>query len=183
MPRMIPILACLVVAGCGPFQDAVKVPFMKPIEGRWSFDRKASLDANGIADTDNLAPLYEHEDLEFRGNMAVGDGRISSEYRFFALHQHGDLICGKAWHHEDRFDPGDMSKCHVRLQVKSGKLVLQVYSNDDGFITDDPDFKALEQAGSFDPFVTAPADQCDSPAIEGDAAAEWGTYVFVREGS
>ena len=48
--------------------------------------------------------------MVIKGNRAELSGFPAGEYHFFALHTHGQQVCGKAWHHEDRYDPGDMSK-------------------------------------------------------------------------
>ena len=64
-----------------------------------------------------------HNDMKISGNCAaVRSGVPSAEYRLFATHEHGGKVCGKAWHHEDRFDPGDMSKCYVRLSIIDNRM-------------------------------------------------------------
>ncbi|MBM80217.1 MAG: hypothetical protein CMJ78_06440 [Planctomycetaceae bacterium] len=84
--------------------------------GRWKFDLDRTLDAwkaNGVPDATLTAIRKTHEktariggmhcDLDFFENVARGP--VLAEYLFFSMHQHGEKVCGKAWHHEDRLDP------------------------------------------------------------------------------
>lgn len=109
------ILASFAVAGCGsdsasgPFGAPSASPLMTPLTGTWTFDFDKTLDAQkaaGVSDeqiaqlrklfADNPALGKMHPDLTFDGNVAIGAGLLSSEYRFFAMHKHGSKICGKA---------------------------------------------------------------------------------------
>src|SRR5262245_60913264 len=113
--------------GAGPFAGTVESPLLSSLNGKWKFDFDQTVHARKAAGTteeeiEDLARQYGeksplrqlHPDITIQGNEAVGMGIPTSEYRFFGLHEHDGKICGKAWHHEDRFDPGDMSKCYVR---------------------------------------------------------------------
>jgi hypothetical protein len=94
-----------------------------------------------------------------------------------ALHKHGAVVCGKAWHHEDRHDPGDMSKVWLRLARVGDELHLHVKHVDTPLVDDnlnavDPDFgKAMS--------MEVDAKHCETSAdrIESDS---WTTYVFTR---
>lgn len=122
--------ACLFTLGCGetviqgPFGAPNRSVLLEPFAGGWTCDLEQTLQAQreaGVTDevieqqrrllASNPAFSKIHPDLKINGDQAVGDDH--SEYRFFRMHQHGDYVCGNAWHHEDRFDPGDMSKCYV----------------------------------------------------------------------
>lgn len=144
-------LASFAVVGSGSnsasglFGASSSSPLTTPITGTWMFEYDKTLDAQkaaGVSDeqiaqirklfADNRAFGNMHPDITFDGNVAVGAGLPSSEYRFFGMHKHDSMICGKAWHHEDRHDPGDMSKCYVRLEVIGGELRMEV-NMQDGF--------------------------------------------------
>jgi hypothetical protein len=112
-----------------------------------------------------------HPDLTVQGHVAISDGFVSSEYRLFGIHQHDQYLCGKAWHHEDRFDYGDMSKCYVKLAIEGDEFHLQVMMQDGWPENDDPDLR--EET----PILAAPDSACDADA---PAPSDWTTYVFVR---
>jgi hypothetical protein len=153
--------------------------------GQWAFEFEKTLAAQKAAGAtkeqiarvrklyaENPALGKMHPDLTVNGDVAVGAGTPSFEYRFFAMHNHDSKVCGKAWHHEDRFDPGDMSKCYVRLSIVGGELHLEVNM---------PVLYALPAVS--DPDLTL------TPAVEGDLskcdaskqkAGDWVTYVFSR---
>jgi hypothetical protein len=115
-----------------------------------------------------------HQNLTFDGHVATGDGLVSCEYRLFAVHEHDRYVCAKAWHHEDRFDPGDMSKCYVRLAVVGEELHLQVKMQEGWPADDDPDLRGTP------PVVAGPRFRCDADAPTGKHWTEWAAYVFVR---
>lgn len=79
-----------------------------------------------------------HPDIRIDGHIVLCDGVPEAEYRLFGLHQHDTVVCGKAWHHEDRHDHGDMSKCHVRLTRLDDALHLAVRMHDGLPELDDP---------------------------------------------
>jgi hypothetical protein len=154
------ILAALAI-GCetknnvGPFGPAENSPLLAPFAGKWTFDFEKTLaiqKAAGMtdeqieqarqifADSPDLGKM--HPDLKIHGNVAVGAGTPTMEYRFFSMHDHSGKVCGKAWHHEDRDDPGDMSKCYVRLSIVNGELHMDVNMLDD-LDLDDPDLQSL----------------------------------------
>jgi hypothetical protein len=101
----------------------------------------------------------------------VGSGLVQSEYDFFAMHRHGSTLCGKAWHHEDRFDPGDMSKCHVRLAIVDGALHLDVAMAEGLPDPQDPDLRG-------DPPVTGDPSACEAGKLPSKG---WTTSVFTRK--
>jgi hypothetical protein len=113
-----------------------------------------------------------HQDLKIEGHVATGWGLPSAEYRFFGLHEHDGVVCGKAWHHEDRWDYGDMSKCHVRLQVVRGELWLDVRMQEDLDI-EDPELTDST-------ILLDSAADCDAPDGAESHRNDWTTYVFVR---
>ncbi|MBL8850295.1 MAG: hypothetical protein JNG89_11450, partial [Planctomycetaceae bacterium] len=119
----------------GPFGPAKSTPLLAPFVGSWTRDFEKTLAASAAAGATpeeiaqtrayyakvpQLAELGAR--LTIAGDLVLGDPFAHSEYRLFALHTHGTHVCGKAWHHEDRFDPGDLSKCYVRLQLVEGDL-------------------------------------------------------------
>jgi hypothetical protein len=99
----------------------------------------------------------------------------SAEYRFFSLHERGGKVCGKAWHHEDRHDPGDMSKCHVRLSMQGEFLHMEVRMQEDLPDLDDPDLQSPPTEGGS-------AADCDTDDPAGADGGEWTTYAFARKG-
>lgn len=170
----------------GPFGPPRSSARMTPFAGKWSFELDKTLDsqkAAGATDeqiaqtrklyAENPAIGKLHPDLTFDGNVAVGTGLPSSEYRFFAMHKHGTKICGKAWHHEDRFDPGDMSKCHVRLEIVDGQLYMEVNMQEDLPDLDDPDLRS-------EPPVEGDLAKCDVETQAGKKPGDWMAYVFSR---
>ena len=186
------ILASLLLAGCdtnsgsGPLGPPRKSALMAPFAGKWEFNFEKTLAAQKAAGaTDDqitqIRQLYEanpvlgkmHPDLTFDGNVAVGSGLLSSEYDFFSMHQHGSKLCGKAWHHEDRHDPGDMSKCYVRLELVDGDLRMEVNMLEDAPDLNDPDLLS-------DPPVEGDAAKCEVATKASKKPGDWGTYVFSR---
>jgi len=198
------ILLSGVLTGCGgggavssgPFGAPDHIPLLKPFAGEWAFDFEKTLaqrKAEGVPE-EQLAPIRKyrldnpnsgnlHADLSIEGNVAVSPGlalapgvTLTAEYRMFALHQHGSKVCGKAWHHEDRNDPGDMSKCYVRLQIKDELLYLEVKSQDGNPDLNDPDLGL----SSLPP--ESPLEKCDAESPAGiDWSEEWELYVFKRK--
>ena len=183
------VLLGVVVVGCapsasdGPFGPADYSPLLTPFAGEWVFDFEKTLavhKAVGVTDeeiaqtrkfyADNPMLGKMHSDLAIEGNVAVGKGIPSCEYRFFGMHEHDSKVCGKAWHHEDRFDPGDMSKCYVRLSIADGNLHLEVNMLDGWPDLNDPDFLSI-------PAVEGDVSECDADKQNPD---EWATYVFTR---
>ncbi|MFO1007934.1 MAG: hypothetical protein U0929_18395 [Planctomycetaceae bacterium] len=111
--------------------------------------------------------------LTFNGNVAVSGGLLNSEYRFFGMHKHGDKACGKAWHHEDRFDPGDMSKCYVIMEIIDGQLHMKVHMVDGLPDENDPDLTA-------EPAVETDAADCEIDAKVGRNPGDWEISVYSR---
>lgn len=161
---------------------------LAPFAGKWECDEQRSVaaaKAAGLTEQDLagyqvVKKLYGgkiHPDLEIAGNTIRYQGFAASEYWLFGLHQHDDYVCGKAWHHEDRFDPGDMSKCYVRVKLQDGLLFLDIKRKDGLPDDDDPDLVA-------DPAVeSGSAKQCDAgKPHDSDWDANWETLVFKRKG-
>lgn len=185
-------LVSIAMAGCGsdtasgPFGAPSASPLMTPCAGTWTFDLDKTLDAQkaaGVTDeriaqlrklfADNQSLGKMHPDLTFDGNVAVGAGLLSSEYRFFGMHTHGSKICGKAWHHEDRHDPGDMSKCYVRLEIIEGALRMEVNMQDGLPDLNDSDLQS-------DLAVEGDLAKCEVDSKAGSKPGGWATYVFTR---
>jgi hypothetical protein len=113
-----------------------------------------------------------HADLSITGDTFIGSGFLSQEYRLFAIHQHGPIVCAKAWFHEDRHDPGDMSKCWVRLERVGDDFHFHVKMQDDTADTEkDPDLTSMP--------TLVDAKSCEV-AGEKPESKEWTTFVFVR---
>lgn len=177
------VVGCTTNTSNGPFGAAADSPLLSPFAGQWVFDfdkTLASQKAAGATDEQiaQVRKLYGggsplgkmHPDLAIQGDVAVGAGKPSCEYRFFAMHRHDAKICGKAWHHEDRFDPGDMSKCYVRLSLVGGELHLEVNMLEALPDLQDPDLRSS-------PAVEGDASKCEASAQK---ATGWVTYVFTR---
>ena len=176
-------IGCTRDASEGPFGPAADSPLLSQFAGQWVFEfdkTLAALKAAGPTDQQiaQLRKLYAenpmlgkmHPDLTIKGNVAVGAGTPSSEYRLFAMHKHDTKVCGKAWHHEDRFDPGDMSKCYVRLSIVGGDLHFDVNMLDELPDVNDPDLLSS-------PAVEGDLQRCDANKQK---AGDWATYVFSR---
>jgi hypothetical protein len=118
-----------------------------------------------------------HPDLTFQGHVAICDGFPSGEYRLFGIHKHEEGVCGKAWHHEDRFDLGDMSKCYLRLAMEGEELRFCMRMQDGWPSDDDPDLR--EEL----PILAGSDTACDADKPAGSDWGPWSTYVFVRSSS
>ena len=188
LPPALP-MACFVclaffAVGCDTEKPATDVAHT-PFAGQWDFDADSTFalmeeridnpDAIRISRQfhENVMPL--HQNLSIAGTTLTGDGFPPSEYQLFALHKHGDVLCGKAWHHEDRHDPGDMSKCLVQLEIVDSKLKLTVYQFDGLPDLDDPELYSSP--------ASSDADGCQtSESIESEPN-EWAIYFFDKRGS
>jgi hypothetical protein len=196
--RSILPFVCIVVLGCGkncengpdagPFGPVKQSALLAPFVGEWTLDFEKTMVAlkeagasdevikqvrKNAGEFSHLRPY--HSDITLTGDIAFSSGSLSSEYRFYSMHQHGDKICGKAWHHEDRFDPGDMSKCYVRLMIKEGNLYMQVRMEEDPPELNDPELRSLPatEGGS--------ATDCRADKIKEPGWDDWTTYVFTRK--
>ncbi|HUG66418.1 MAG TPA: hypothetical protein VMM76_01625 [Pirellulaceae bacterium] len=182
--RVVCLVCQFLFVGCNtatPVTDDRIAPFA----GRWEFDAEGTfaLMEERIDNPDairisrqfhtNVSPL--HQNLVISGTTLTGDGVPACEYQLFALHQHGDVLCGKAWHHEDRYDPGDMSKCFIQLEVVESKLKLTVNQLDGLPDLDDPDLHS--------PTPSSDADGCRTPALIGEEPKEWAVYCFDKRGA
>jgi hypothetical protein len=116
-----------------------------------------------------------HPDLNFFAHLAQGVEPSTVEYSFFRLHRHGDTVCGMAWHHEDRFDAGDMSKCQVQLKVIDGALHLKARMQEGLPDLNDPDFAVQPPILQEDL-----AAGCDAEKPAGSGWSDWFTQVYVR---
>ena len=106
--------------------------------------------------------------------MAAIRPGVDGEYLFFALHPEGQGVCGKAWHHENRTDPGNhISKHYVRLQIKDGDLWLSDREQED-VDPNDPELANMPVTGGS--ATTCMADK--APAREW---SPWLTYIFAAE--
>lgn len=189
------------VAGCaagssdvGPFGPAEESPLLVPFAGHWVCDAEktfAAMRASGVTE-EQIAQLRKltdehpefggvHPDMTISGNVAVTDPvsigplRLVSEYRFFRMHRHGDKACGQAWHHEDRFDPGDMSKCYVRLQLIDDALHFDLRMRDGLIDLDDPDLRSSPPVEGGSPA------NCQADDPPGEDWGAWTTCVFTRQ--
>jgi hypothetical protein len=189
------ILALVVpsaLSGCGtasgPFGAPAESRLLAPLAGRWDFDVEKTRDAQkaerATQEQDKLQKILAgnpplrmmHPDMTITGNEAVCTGMPAAEYRFFAMHEHDGKLCGKAWHHEDRYDPGDMSKCYVRLKLDDDRLVFELKMQE-VMDLNDPDLRTLPP-----PDADSSAG-CDAAHPSGKDWSEWTTYVFRRAGS
>jgi hypothetical protein len=181
------VVGCGGDADSGPFGPAESSALLSPFEGEWTIDFEKSIavqKTEGLTDEAEqmMRKFYQehpefggmHSDITISGNVAVGAGLPSMEYRFFSMHEHDGKVCGKAWHHEDRYDPGDMSKCYVRLSIVDGDLHLEVKMKDGLPDLTDPDFGTTSVEGGS-------AATCDSEHPPGVDWSDWTTYVFTRK--
>jgi hypothetical protein len=166
----------------GPFGAPQISRLLRPFAGSWTFDKAATLRARSGTDsgatdepqTDNPQGGDVHPDMVITGNVAVFKDVVHSEYWFFALHPHDGKVCGKAWHHEDRFDPGDMSKCGVRFELRDDRLRFEVRMKEAAPEVDDPDLTTVP------PIEVASAADCDAEALSGGGWTPWSIYIFTR---
>ncbi|MES2788297.1 MAG: hypothetical protein V4719_01660 [Planctomycetota bacterium] len=169
----------------GPFGSPQPSALLAPFAGNWTCDFEQTLAAQKAAGApdeqiERLRQFHAqhpelkmlHTDISITGDVAVGAGVPSSEYRFFSMHQHGTKVCGKAWHHEDRFDPGDMSKCLVRLMIQNDCLHLDLGMKDGQLDMNDKDML------SHPPVESPSAKDCEA---DKPIATEWTTFVFTRK--
>jgi hypothetical protein len=170
-----------------PLENARPSVILAPYAGRWLFDFEktaAALLASGApkAEIERMRTMYAqnpklrklHGDMVVSGNQAVCSGMPSAQYDFFAMHDHGGKACGKAWHHEDRHDPGDMSKCYARLAIVDNRLELRVRMAEDSPQLDDPE---LESSPRVDLDSAA---HCDADQPARGTWTPWIVYVFTR---
>lgn len=174
-------------AGEGPFGEPSQSTLLAPFAGNWVLDVDKTLEvqkADGASE-EQLATLRQifargaqvggmFSEMTITGNEAVA--KDGSEYRFFAMHEHDGKICGKAWHHEDRYDPGDMSECYARLKLDGNALHLEVKMKDGLPDLDDPDLLSSPlsaEGGS--------AETCDADAQAGTDWGGWWLSVFARK--
>jgi hypothetical protein len=204
------VMACaLCAAGCsrdgatgeGPFGPPQRAAILEQFQGKWVCDRDKTYAVwseqgkqTAVEATKKIEEAFSanpqlagvqlpHPNIAIDGNSIVGDGVVSQEYDLFALHKHGDVVCGKAWHHEDRHDPGDMSKVWVRLSVVGNELHLCVKHDEplDGVSANvaDPDFVNFQAMRELQ--VEGDASRCET--ANDDVRSEmWTTYVFARSG-
>jgi hypothetical protein len=171
-------------AGGGPFGPPVMTPMMQPFQGSWRFSLAKTLaqwqtdgvPAAEIAQAKTIAAKFPlHPDMAITGDTAVlSPLPLTGEYKFFALHPHDGWVCGKAWHHEDRNDPGDMDKYLTRLQLRdTGDLLLAVRIHEDAADPKDPDVTTM-------PTLAGSATTCTADTDPEPPWSPWRTYVFER---
>lgn len=196
MRAIIPILA-ITLLSCGCDRDSAgtgtagpagppaptAASLLQPFEGAWRFDAEKTLalweregmPAGQVAQARSLNKLMPlHSGLTVRGNAAelAGPPNPAGRYDFFALHPHFDSVCGRAWHHEDRNDPGDTSKCFVRFRTRGADLHLSVRMFDGAPGLNDPDL--------MNPPPTAHPAECGADVATTPPWSPWMTYVFTR---
>ncbi len=189
------LAACTWVAGCGviglgegPFGPPLPSKLLEPFAGNWSFDIDRTAEAwkaAGASDADVAALRQQHQaskvfalvhpDISIQGNEAVGAGMLSTEYRFYAMHPHDGKICGKAWFHEDRYDPGDMSKCLVRLSRDGDLLRLEVRESEASADPDDPEVENVPPPDS------GAAAGCETLKADDRSWSPWEIFVFRKK--
>ena len=174
--------------GSYPFTEPVHDPLLEPFQGTWTYDldRTTALwESQGVPAeqiavarklAENPALAGFGKTLTIDGHVAAGDPFEFSEYRLFGMHEHGGAVCGKAWHHEDANDPGDMSKCYVKLRRVDGALHLDLWMADGLPALDDPDLTNPP------PVASGSAAECDAPADDGPDRNGWSTRVFLPAG-
>lgn len=168
----------------GPFGPPEKPAIMVPFEGDWTFNLEKTLEArkaNGASsqEIEQARSMYSLMDaagpeLTITGTVMVYAWDVlEEEYRLFNLHKHGEIICGKAWHHEDRFDPGDMSKCRVQLKLQDDRLVFKNRFRSSPVDLNDPDLQQMRIVN------TAAASTCDSDSLPDDPKSDWWPWEIL----
>jgi hypothetical protein len=202
--RMISCLtaAMLLAAGCNKRQSqsqvatsptgagVANVPILVPYQGNWRVDEKKTValwlsqgttqaEINNDLAEDKQLGMPLHLDLHIQGNVAVEPwpairAGVEGEYLFFALHSEGPGVCGKAWHHENRADPGNhISKHYVRLQIKDGDLWLSDREQED-VDPNDPELTNM-------PVTAGSAATCKADKLPATEWTPWVTYIFAGE--
>ena len=194
------LLLLAVLAGCGQkatdsdtagarsdlFGEPVHTELLEPFQGGWTFDfeRTAALWESQGVPAEQIAAARQLRErspeffelgqtLQFKKNIATGVPFEFSEYRFFGLHEHDGAVCGKAWHHEDAGDPGDMSKCRVKLRRVGDELHFDLWMAEGYPDLNDPDLlnPPAVESGS--------AAECDAPADDAPERGGWSTSVYT----
>ncbi len=182
--------------GNGVFGPPIKVRLLDPFQGQWDCDRAGTFalwKSQGKGDRVQSAEEFEkhldkefakkhdptltelrrdspHCDITIKGNIIFGRGALAEEHDLFALHAHGSVVCGKAWFHEDRHDPGDMSKVWIRLELVGDELRIHIK---DGDFPDQEDADMLERPTLVD------ASKCETAKEKVESQA-WNSFVFRR---
>jgi len=182
--------------GNGVFGPPIKVQLLDPFQGQWNCDRagtfalwKSQGKSDRVKSTEEsdkrldeefaknhdptLAVLRRdspHCDITIKGNIIFGRGALAEEYDLFGLHAHGSVVCGKAWFHEDRNDPGDMSKVWIRLELVGDELRIHIKGGD---------FPDQENADLLERPTLVDASKCETANEKVDSQL-WNSYVFRR---
>jgi hypothetical protein len=154
---------------------------LQPFQGEWKLSLSKTLanwQANGMS-ADEIAQARKlgatipiHPDMLIEGTAAIlHPGVVEGSYDFFALHAHPNFVCGKAWHHEDRNDPGDMEKDLVRLELRDKDLHLSLRAPQDSLSLNDPDLTNT-------PVTAGSAETCDADNVPESKWFPWQTFVF-----
>jgi len=165
--------------GYGGSPAAAALP--KPYQGKWNFNLQKTLalwKSQGVSQKElneaqartAITPL--HPDMTLQGDIAIlNGGAAEGEYAFYALHAHPQFACGKAWHHEDRHDPGDMDKYVVRLQRHDADLWLSARVPEDAADPSDPEVASP-------PPLAGSATTCTADTLKDPPWSPWRTYIF-----
>jgi hypothetical protein len=178
----------------GPFGKPRRSALLAPFAGSWVFDFDKTIqaqEARGASkeDIERLRKQYEqnpelrklHADMAITSSQAVCAGVPSAEYDFFGMHQHDGKVCGKAWHHEDRHDAGDMSKCYVRMAMVENRLLMEVKMSERSPDLNDPDLASdLSEKRKSTPMDIDSAAKCDAEKPAVGTWTSWVIYAFTR---
>jgi hypothetical protein len=193
LKHLLILVSSVVLVGCkpagggggAPAAPAATPAILQPFQGNWRFSLTKTLaqwQADGvpaaeIAQAKALAVSFPlHPDMSICGTRAilVGGRPVEGSYDFFALHPHNAWpACGKAWHHEDRHDLGDMDKWCVRLQIKAGDLHMPLRGDENPPNMNDPDIVTA-------PPLAGSAATCTADGLANPPWSPWRTYVFQR---
>jgi len=154
---------------------------LKPFQGNWKFNLEKTValwKSKGVSQKEidearaltSIMPI--HPDMALQGDIAILKGTpAEGEYAFFALHAHPQFTCGKAWHHEDRHDPGDMDKYLVRLQRHDAELWLSTRVPEDAADPADPEVASP-------PPLADSAATCIADSLKDPPWSPWQIYIF-----
>ena len=122
----------------------VRTKILEPVQGRWWINLEATGDPRVNDSNGNpRVKLVNEWAILINGHIISFDDSVpESELRLFSVHEHDGWLCGVAWDHEDRHDPGDMSKCLVKLRLEDGQLRLNLRRPGRGVDVSDPDLRA-----------------------------------------
>jgi hypothetical protein len=110
--------------------------------------------------------------MKLTGNTAIIAGIAEGDYRFYALHPHGQAVCGKAWLRNDRnADWLAPSTMLARLELRNGDLYLSLREHEDQADPSEPEV-------ANPPITAGSAITCTADSRPNPPWSPWRTYIF-----